>query len=234
MSPTQHNLRTAVPLWESATCLLASHANCRHAADVFIACTKHGCAVNGNVSVDSATVPTRCTEWDPMDATKIEQYSSVITVTSLHDGEIQGSIIGGHGRGPHRVSYPMSTLDSLLWGIDVGAGNLTAHLRLCRNRRKTGARPPFFYRTRLGAPCTKLPVSSVNKIILHWSHILRTCLLRRELTDFSVCGLSTNWLGSDSRQEQIFCACTGWLWDLSALATTQYRRLFLWRKLISA
>lgn len=149
--------------------------------------------------------------------------------------EIQGSIIGGQGRGPHRVSYPRSTVDSLLWGTAFGAGNLTTHRRLYRNWRKTGARPPFSYRTRLGEPCTKLLVLSVNTTRLLWSRILRTCLLRRDGRIFQFMDCLRNWrLGSDSRQEQIFCARTGWLWDLSALATTQYRRHFLWRKLISA
>ena len=71
-----------------------------------------GCAENRNVFVDSATVPTRCPEWDRMDAIRIEQRSSVITVTSLHDGESQGSIIGGHGPGP-----PQSLLSNEYFGF---------------------------------------------------------------------------------------------------------------------
>jgi len=45
-----------------------------------------GYAENRNVFVESATVPTRSTEWDRMDEMKTEQRSSVITVTSLHAG----------------------------------------------------------------------------------------------------------------------------------------------------
>ena len=80
-------------------------------------------------------------------------------------------------------------IHSLLWVIAVGAGNLTTHHRLCRNRRKTGARPPFSYRTRLGALSTKLPMLSVNTIRLHRHHILRTffCEDTRRIFQFMDC-----------------------------------------------
>lgn len=85
--PCRLHSTTCVPLWESfvlaylpPTPIAVTRQPCSSLV------LNIGCAENRNEFVDSATVPTPCTEWDRMDEIKIGQRSSVITMTSLHAG----------------------------------------------------------------------------------------------------------------------------------------------------